>query len=116
MARPHSRRAAPASCAPWAEHTGGEALLLDPHGTPRASARPRRHPGGTSAAGARVGLPVCLALWSAVGTAGRWRRPERAARRSATVLDDGIHAVQVQSLGFHRPAERLAGHPHGLTL
>ncbi|GAA3204016.1 PucR family transcriptional regulator [Nonomuraea roseoviolacea] len=64
-----------------AEHAGGEVLLLDPHGGPRASVPPGERP------------------WHAraVEAAGS------TARRSAGVMDDGIEAVQVQSLGFSGP-------------
>ncbi|MER6008069.1 PucR family transcriptional regulator [Nonomuraea angiospora] len=64
-----------------AEHTGGESLLLDPQGKPRAAT-----PAGERPWHAR-------ALEMARG----------AARLSAGVLDDGIQAVQVQSLGFSGP-------------
>ncbi|MGW0203633.1 PucR family transcriptional regulator ligand-binding domain-containing protein, partial [Nonomuraea sp. NPDC003201] len=64
-----------------AEHTGGESLLLDPQGKPRAAT-----PEGERPWHAR-------ALEMARG----------AARLSAGVLDDGIQAVQVQSLGFSGP-------------
>ncbi|MFC7036435.1 PucR family transcriptional regulator [Nonomuraea rubra] len=85
-----------------AEHTGGEALLLDPHGTPRASGPAAPSPGRHSAAGARAaaGVPgVVERPWHGRAVAAA----RSAARRSATVLDDGIHAVQVQSLGFTGP-------------
>ncbi|MDX3102883.1 PucR family transcriptional regulator [Nonomuraea angiospora] len=64
-----------------AEHTGGESLLLDPQGKPRAAT-----PAGERPWHAR-------ALEMAQG----------AARLSAGVLADGIQAVQVQSLGFSGP-------------
>ncbi|MFB4268593.1 PucR family transcriptional regulator [Nonomuraea sp. GTA35] len=92
-----------------AEHTGGEALLLDPHGTPRASSPARPSPEQHGAPGARTPSGP---LGAAAGTAAVVERPwhgravaaaRSAARRSATVLDDGIHAVQVQSLGFTGP-------------
>ncbi|MEV0824782.1 PucR family transcriptional regulator [Nonomuraea rubra] len=70
-----------------AEHTGGEALLLDPHGTPRASS-----PAGVAGV-------VAERPWHGRAVAAA----RSAARRSATALDDGIHAVQVQSLGFTGP-------------
>ncbi|MFC5820930.1 PucR family transcriptional regulator [Nonomuraea harbinensis] len=64
-----------------AEHAGGEALLLGPHAEPAAASPEGERP------------------WHAraVEAAGR------AAPRSAGVLDDGIQAVQVQSLGFAGP-------------
>ncbi|MFC6367803.1 PucR family transcriptional regulator [Nonomuraea thailandensis] len=91
-----------------AEHTGGEALLLDPHGTPRASSPAGPSPGRHATAGARGPAGVS----GAAGAAGVVERPwhgsavaaaRTAARRSVTVPDDGIHAVQVQSLGFTGP-------------
>nr|WP_240973050.1 PucR family transcriptional regulator [Nonomuraea sp. FMUSA5-5] len=79
-----------------AEHTGGEALLLGPHGTPRASA--------SSASSASSGSSGSSG--SSRGTSWHARAVAAArgmARRGATVLDDGLHAVQVQSLGFTGP-------------
>ncbi|MFI7633205.1 PucR family transcriptional regulator [Nonomuraea sp. NPDC049400] len=64
-----------------AEHTGGESMLLDPQGKPRAA----------TPAGERPWHARALEM------------AEGAARRSAGVLDDGIEAVQVQSLGFSGP-------------
>ncbi|MFI6740530.1 PucR family transcriptional regulator [Nonomuraea sp. NPDC050451] len=64
-----------------AEHTGGESLLLDPQGKPRAA----------TPAGERPWHARALEM------------AEGAARLSAGVLDDGIQAVQVQSLGFSGP-------------
>ncbi|SDH12067.1 PucR family transcriptional regulator [Nonomuraea jiangxiensis] len=64
-----------------AEHTSGEALLLDPHAGPRAAAPEGERP------------------WHARAV----EAARSAARRSAGVLDDGLHAVQVQSLGFSGP-------------
>lgn len=64
-----------------AEHAGGEVLLLGPHAEPVGACPEGERPWHARAA-------------EAAG---------RAAPRSAGVLDDGIQAVQVQSLGFTGP-------------
>ncbi|MBF8192542.1 PucR family transcriptional regulator [Nonomuraea sp. K274] len=72
------------------EHTGGETLLLDPHG----------NPGAAAPAGERPWHPRAVdAARNAAGRADDGRSPVR----SSGVLDDGIHVVQVQSLGFSGP-------------
>ncbi|MGR6919038.1 PucR family transcriptional regulator [[Actinomadura] parvosata] len=85
-----------------AEHTGGEALLLDPHGMPRASASSASPTSPTSPTSPSSSAPS----GSSRGTSWHARAVAAAlgmARRGATVLDDGLHAVQVQSLGFTGP-------------
>ncbi|AQZ62820.1 helix-turn-helix, Fis-type [[Actinomadura] parvosata subsp. kistnae] len=97
-----------------AEHTGGEALLLDPHGRPRASASSSLSgssgSSGPSDSSGSSGSSGLSGSWGSSGSSRGTSWHARAvaaargmARRGATVLDDGLHAVQVQSLGFTGP-------------